>query len=63
MQIEYFVRFVYGSQLVYPACDKARALAAFAGCRTFTKEQVSSLAAAGVELVQVPDPSIAKVAP
>lgn len=56
MKIEVFTRNVYGSQMIYPSCDQAKRLAAFAGCRTFSALQLSLLREAGIQVDQVPDP-------
>lgn len=56
MKIEVFFRQVYGNQLIYPSCDKAKALAAFAGCRVFSPTQIALLRGIGVEVMPVPDP-------
>jgi hypothetical protein len=66
MQIKVFARLVYGRPMIYPACDAAKALAAFANVRTFNQSQLDTLGLAGVTVEQVADPrtaiTLAKVA-
>jgi hypothetical protein len=57
MKIEVFVRNVYGNPLIYPACDQAKKLAAFASCKVFSTTQIEQLRAAGIQVDQVPDPA------
>lgn len=56
MNIEIFIRNVYGNQLIYPACNQAKTLAAFASCRSFSNGQIQQLRSIGITVTQVPDP-------
>lgn len=57
MLIQVYARSVYGRMLVYPANAAAKALAAFAGVRTFNDNQIAALRSAGCAVEVVPDPA------
>ena len=43
MNIKVKLKNVYGNDLIYPVCDKAKAFAAIAGKKTLTKYDISEI--------------------
>lgn len=56
MNIQIYIKHVYGKETVYPACDKAKAFAALIGQKTFTHSDLCKIEAIGVTIQNVPMP-------
>lgn len=52
MQIIVTIKNVYGNELVYPVCPKARLFAEMVGTKTLTPHQLTKIEALGYTIVQ-----------
>lgn len=53
--IEVKIRNVYGTEKIYPVCDKARAFAAIAGQLTLTYNTINGIKALGYTITVIQD--------
>lgn len=61
MQIEVFVRTVYGTPNIYPANPAAEIAAELIGKKTFSHRDLDLLKKLGHEVAQVADPKLPKI--
>jgi hypothetical protein len=54
MQITVELKDVYGKQLIYPACDKAKAFAAIAGTKTLSQANLWQIKDLGYQVLVAP---------
>jgi len=55
MDITVQIKNVYGNEMIYPVCDKAKIFAALTGTKTLTREAVAKIKALGYSVsVQTP---------
>jgi len=52
MNLTIEIRNVYGNELVYPICDKAKKLCSLTGQKTFNKYDISTLKSLGYTFTQ-----------
>jgi hypothetical protein len=57
MAITVEIKSVYGNEMIYPACDKARQFAALIGTKTLTRDAIAKIKALGYE-IQVKAPTL-----
>lgn len=57
MNITVAVKNVYGREVIYPVCNKAKLLAELAGTKTFTQHAIQTVKALGYS-IQVAAPTI-----
>jgi hypothetical protein len=43
MELQVQVKTVYGNELVYPICDKAKALCSLTGAKTFSQHHIETI--------------------
>lgn len=53
MQIQVVIRSVYGTEKIYPVCDKAATFAGMLKQTTLTRENVESIKRLGFEVIAV----------
>lgn len=59
MQIVVTIKSVYGNELVYPVCEKAKLFAKLSGSKTLTHSALRDIKALGYAVVQSQIPSFA----
>jgi archaellum biogenesis ATPase FlaH len=57
MTITVEIKSVYGNEMIYPACDKARQFAALIGTKTLTRDAINKIKALGYD-IQVKAPTL-----
>lgn len=53
MDIQVFIKHVYGNETIYPKCEKAKELCRIAGLKTFTPMLISLVKAMDVRILVV----------
>lgn len=57
MKLLVIIKNVYGNEMIYPVCDKAKLLCKLSGKKTFTKDSLSILKQLGYEF-EIPQQTI-----
>lgn len=61
MKIQVEVKNVYGTELIYPVCDKAKLFGNIAGTKTLTMSVLRNIERLGYQIELVVDPKFLKI--
>ena len=54
MTIKVLIKSVYGNELIYPMCDKAKSFAQIADCKTLTRTTIKLIKELGYSIEIIP---------